>query len=89
MTGILLRLQIWEWSFVILLIAVVIAAEMFNSAIEELSRVITNEYDERVGRALDIASGAVLVISIFAAILGTLIFTAALLRFIANCLNTP
>ena len=79
-TGIILRLYLWEWCFVILLIAVVIAAEMMNTAIETLSRVITNEYDHRVGHALDIASGAVLVLSIFASILGILIFVTALLR---------
>ena len=78
--AILLKLHLWEWCFVILLIAVVIGAEMFNTAIESLSRVITDQYDERIRQALDIASGAVLVISICSAILGTVIFTAALLR---------
>ena len=83
--AIVLRLQLWEWCFVILLIAVVIGAEMFNTAIENLSRVITDKYDERIRQALDIASGAVLVISIFAAILGTVIFVMALLRLFAPC----
>jgi len=80
--GIILKLHLWEWCFVILLIAVVIAAEMLNSAIETLSRAITDQYDEQVRRALDIAGGAVLVLSIFAAILGTLIFTMAFLRLL-------
>ena len=75
-----LRLYLWEWCFVILLIAVVIATEMLNSAIETLSRVITDEYDERIRQALDISGGAVLVVSIFAAILGTVIFATAILR---------
>ena len=78
--GVSLRLHTLEWCFIILLIALVFAAEMLNSVFETLSRVITDEYDERVGRALDIASGAVLIISICAAILGTVIFVAALLR---------
>ena len=78
--ALLLKLQLLEWCFVILLIAMVIAAEMFNSAIESLSRVITDQYDERIRQALDIASGGVLVISILAAILGTVIFATAFLR---------
>ena len=78
--ALLLKLQLLEWCFVILLIAMVIAAEMFNSAIESLSRIITDQYDERIRQALDIASGGVLVISIFAAILGTVIFATAFLR---------
>ncbi len=80
--GILLRLHLLEWCFVILLIAVVIAAEMFNTAIETLSRVITDQYDERIKHALDIASGAVLVTCIFAAVLGAVIFVTALMRLL-------
>ena len=78
--GALVRLYLLEWCFVLLLIAVVIAAEMFNTSIENLARAITDKSDERIGYALDIASGAVLVISICAAILGTILFTVALLR---------
>ena len=81
--ALLLKLHLWEWCFVILLIAVVIATEMLNSAIETLSRVITDEYDERIRQALDISGGAVLVVSIFAAILGTVIFATAFLRLLA------
>ena len=80
--ALLLRLHLWEWCFVILLIAVVIATEMLNSAIETLSRVITDEYNERIRQALDISGGAVLIVSIFAAILGTVIFTTAFLRLV-------
>jgi diacylglycerol kinase len=78
--AVLLKLHLLEWCFVILLIAVVIVAEMFNSAIETLSRVITDKYDKRIMQVLDITSGAVLVVSTFAAILGTVIFIAAFLR---------
>ena len=87
--ALLLRLRLWEWCFVILLIAVVVSAEMFNSAVETLSRVITDKYDERIRIALDMCSGAVLVISIFAAILGTVIFASALLRLIEFYLTHP
>ena len=78
--GALVRLYLLEWCFVLLLIAVVIATEMFNTSIETLARTITNKCDERIGHALDIASGAVLVISICAAILGAVIFATALMR---------
>jgi diacylglycerol kinase len=78
--AIFLKLHLLEWCFVILLIAVVIATEMFNSAIETLSRVVTDKFDERIMQVLDITSGAVLVVSIFAAILGATIFITAFLR---------
>ena len=84
LAGILLRLTLLEWCFVLLLIAVVIVMEMFNTSIETLSRTITDKYDERIGHALDIASGGVLVISIFAAILGIVIFSNALIRLVGG-----
>jgi diacylglycerol kinase len=74
------KLNKMEWCLLILLIAVVIAAEMFNTAIETLSRAVSEKYDERIGRSLDIASGAVLIVSIGSVIIGFLIFGEAFLR---------
>ena len=50
------------------------AAELFNSAIERLAREVDREHNPNVGVALDIASGAVLVAAVGAAIVGSLIF---------------
>lgn len=63
-----------QWCILVLCIAVVLTAEMFNSALESLARAITDEMDPHVGRALNIGSAAVLLASIGAAIVGTLIF---------------
>ncbi|MDR1493508.1 MAG: diacylglycerol kinase family protein [Planctomycetaceae bacterium] len=76
----LLKLNEIEWSLLILLITLVIASEMFNTAIETLSRAVSEQYDERIGRSLDIASGAVLIVSIGSALVGILIFGKAILR---------
>ena len=78
--AIFLRLSLMEWCIILFLIAIVIAAEMFNTSIEALSRVVTSNYDERIKRSLDIASGAVLMICIAAALIGTMIFVSAFLR---------
>jgi diacylglycerol kinase len=63
-----------EWCLLLLCIAVVLTAEMFNSALESLARAITDETDPYVGRALNIGSAAVLIASIGAATVGTIIF---------------
>ena len=55
-------------------IAMVIGAELFNSALERLARAVTRSEDEDVAVALDIASGAVLVVSLGAAAVGGLVF---------------
>lgn len=68
-----------ELSILLLCIATVISAELFNSSIERLAASITKDHDEEIGKALDIASGAVLVVSIFAAIIGLIVFVSAIL----------
>ncbi len=63
-----------EWSALLICITVVLSAEMFNSALESLARAITDQVDPHVGRALDISSAAVLIASMGASIIGTIIF---------------
>ncbi len=66
--------QLAEWCLLLLCITVVLTAEMFNSALESLARAITDQVDPHVGRALDIASAAVLIASLGAAAVGAIIF---------------
>ena len=73
-------LDLVRWCVIVLCIGVVLAAEMFNTSIETLSRAVTLEQNVLIGRALDIASGAVLTISFSAAIVGFVIFFEAFLR---------
>lgn len=68
-----------EWCLLLLAIFGVLAAEMFNSALEWLAKAITDEHDPNVGQALDIGSAAVLTASIGAASIGLLVFIPRLL----------
>lgn len=67
-----------EWAVLILCIAIVLAAELFNSAIEYLSQAITVDEDDNIRNALDVASAAVLVASIGALIVGSLLLLTKL-----------
>jgi diacylglycerol kinase len=69
-----LRCEAWQWCVLLLAIGLVLAAELANSALEELARGVCPEHNEHVGRALDIASGAVLVACSAAALVGTTVF---------------
>jgi diacylglycerol kinase len=71
-----------EWCLLILCIAGVLAAEMFNSAMELLARCISDQPDARLGRALDIGSAAVLIASVGAAVVGLIIFGRHLMELI-------
>ncbi len=63
-----------EWIAVVLAIAVVFAAEAFNSAIELLVDKISPGYDVTAGKIKDIAAGAVLITAFAAAITGMIVF---------------
>jgi diacylglycerol kinase len=62
-----------EWCVLLLCIVAVLAAELFNSAFEQLAKAVTDEEHPRIRDALDVCSGAVLVASIGAAAVGIII----------------
>lgn len=75
-----LRVERWEWCVLLLCVAMVIAAELFNTSIEILVRRLHPDRHDQVGHALDIAAAAVLVVSLAAAVVGVTILTGALFR---------
>ena len=72
--GAALRIDCAEWAILAVCIAAVLAAELFNSALESMARAVTDRRDSNVGDALDMAAGAVLMVSIGAAAAGTIVF---------------
>jgi diacylglycerol kinase len=73
-TAAVLKMSLVEWCLLLLCITIVLAAEMFNSALESLARAVTQRLDPHVGRALNIGSAAVLIAATGAAIVGAVIF---------------
>ena len=74
-----------EWFVVYILIAVVWAAELFNTAVEELANIARDELEldwEATKRARDTAAGAVLVLAVMAAFLGAGIFVVRILEIL-------
>lgn len=72
--GGLLQIARWEWAVLIVMIALVIALEGVNTAIEAAVDVATQEYHPIAGVAKDVAAGAVLIAAIAAVVLGCIIF---------------
>jgi diacylglycerol kinase len=66
--------DVGDWAALLMCIGLVLTAELFNSAIEMLHRGLDAETRERNWRALDTAAGAVLMASITAAVIGSLVF---------------
>ena len=69
-----LRVDALEWCILLLCIAGVLAAEMFNSALESLARSITAQENPYIRDALDIASGAVLTAAFGSVAVGAVLF---------------
>ena len=72
--GFIFKLAVWEWVVCIVLFALVIGAELFNTSIEEVVNLLSPEIRIHAKYAKDIAAGAVLVNAFFAAVVGFIIF---------------
>ncbi len=74
----------FEMGILGVMILLVIATEMINTAIENMVDLITKEYREEAKIAKDVASGMVLITSLGAAIVGLLIFIPYIHRYFFN-----
>lgn len=72
--GILLSISSTEWLILFLTIAGVLVAEVFNSAFEYFLDMQFPDKNEHVGRIKDMTAGAVLIMAIFAVVIGFIIF---------------
>ena len=72
--GIVLKISTGEWCKITIVIGMVIAGELMNSAIETLVDVVMPNYDIRAKRIKDVSAGAVLVLAISALVVGVIIF---------------
>lgn len=79
--GIVLGITRTEWIMVVMCIGTVIAAELFNTAIEKLVDLVSPQQHPVAGQVKDIAAGAVLVCAATAAIIGLIVFIPYLTCF--------
>lgn len=68
------HISLSEWMWVILCIAVVIASELFNSSIEKVCDLITENDHPHVKKIKDMSAAAVFVAAIFSFMTGMCIF---------------
>lgn len=72
--GFYFQLSITEWVLVVTQIALVWAAEAFNTALEKLADAVSSDYHPLIKAVKDLAAGAVLIVAISAVVVGFLIF---------------
>ncbi len=72
--GVWFSLSATEWIVIILCIGMVFVAEIFNTAIEHLGDAISEEKNEMIGKAKDLAAAGVLLSTIVAVVIGLILF---------------
>ena len=80
--GIIMKIDHYEWSLLIIVIGAVFLTELLNSSIESLADLIDPEWNELIMRAKDYSAAAVLISAIVAIIVGGLIFIPKFLGLI-------
>ncbi|OGG80412.1 hypothetical protein A3A39_02545 [Candidatus Kaiserbacteria bacterium RIFCSPLOWO2_01_FULL_54_13] len=63
-----------EWLFVVFMISLVLSAEVFNTALEELCDKFKSDPDPHIAKIKDLAAAAVLIAAIAAFVIGATIF---------------
>ncbi len=76
--GLVVGLDPLSWAVVLLCCAVVIMAELFNTAIETVVDLVSPEFHPLAGRAKDIAAAAVWFLSAVVAVVGLIVFANAI-----------
>jgi diacylglycerol kinase (ATP) len=74
MAGVLCRLERWEWGLVTAAVGLVWTAEALNASLEQLADAVASAPHPAIGRAKDVAAGAVLASALGAAGLGLVVF---------------
>ena len=72
--GFFFHISAAEWCMVVLSISMVLAAEAINTAIENLTDLVSPDYHPLAGKAKDVAAGAVLICAIGTVVIGFIIF---------------
>lgn len=69
--GVLQPSLIW-WAIILIMIALVLFAELLNTAIEGLCDFVEPEHNEAIGKIKDVAAGAVFVLSVCSVFVGVI-----------------
>lgn len=82
LAGFILKISYAEWCVVLIVVALVWAAEAFNTVIEKLVDHLFPEIHETARIAKDISAGAVLICAIIALICGLIIFLPKIIELL-------
>ena len=82
--GIVLKISDKEWILIVISIALVLAFEMVNTAIEHICNLIQPGFNSLIKIIKDVSAGAVLIIALMAAVCGSIIYIPKILAIFQN-----
>lgn len=82
--GLYFHLTPIEWCLISLAIALVLAAEAFNTALEYLTNLVSPDYNPLAGKTKDVAAAGVLLAAAGALAVGLIIFVPKIWLFITG-----
>jgi len=77
-----LKISYVEYLFILITIFFVIISEMMNTAIEEMTNLITKEHRKEAKIAKDVAAAAVFLSAAFSVVVGVIIFAPRILELL-------
>lgn len=80
--GMLFKLDTPRWLTVVFAIGLVFVSEIFNTAIELLTDMVTTEYSKQAKRVKDVSAAAVLVSAIISVIIGIIVFLGSIINLL-------
>ena len=81
-TGLLLHMNLYEWTLITIVTGLVFMAELINSAIESIADRVDPEWNELIMKSKDYSAAAVLISAIVALITGSIIFIPKILALL-------
>lgn len=82
--GFVFKISIQEWIIVCFAIGLVISMEIINSAIENLSNFVSQEYHDLIKKVKDLSAAAVLISVVSSVIAGLLIFLPKIMHLLSS-----
>ncbi|HQB37596.1 MAG TPA: diacylglycerol kinase family protein [Bacteroidales bacterium] len=80
--GFVLNISLCSWMAILLVSGMVLTAECFNTAVEQLSDTLKPDYDPGIKKVKDIAAAGVLVSAIISVAVGLLVFIPEILQLL-------
>lgn len=80
LAGVLFRISRSDWMAILFVTGLVFASECFNTAIEYISDQITDEKEDNIRKAKDVAAAGVLISAIISVVTGLIIFLPELIN---------